>query len=291
MALAVLASVVVAGAGLPAPVGAGAAGPGPAVSDQWEIAVFLCTPSSPDCRKRGATEKQKRAVRTILEGLPEVTAVRFVDRATAYASFRQDFAGKKTLLAKVRAKDVPESFHVQVTQGADRGRVRVAVARRPGVGTVVDQAEMHALEQDELASPDVGVYLCTKVSAMPACGSGRGAANGKKTTSKEKKAVVAAIKGTPGVESYSFVDQTTAYQNFVETFADHESLVAVTKVSDIPELYSLTMRSEADWGAAARRLERLSGVSTVYNARCFQTTVKLTGEYGLSHADPENTVC
>ncbi|MGW0192024.1 permease-like cell division protein FtsX [Nonomuraea sp. NPDC003201] len=262
--------------------------PDVSASDEWEIAVFLCAPTTYGCHKRGATAKQKQALRAFLEARPELSGVRFVDRASAYESFRRDFAGDKTLLKAVRAKDLPESFRLRVKKGADRDRVWLAAKRRPGVGTVVDQAEIYGDPQATAWPSDISVFLCVKDSLMPACVSGRGRANGKVATLKEKKAVAKAIEGTSGVVGYFFEDQATAYRNFVGT--ENEALANATQMSDIPESYRLTMRPEVDWNAVSRSLARLPGVSQVYNLRCMDAKLKLEVEYGRSNL-PDSKVC
>ncbi|WP_246556006.1 permease-like cell division protein FtsX [Nonomuraea jabiensis] len=259
-------------------------------SDEWEIAVFLCTPATYGCHKRNATAKQKQALRTFLESRPELSDVRFVDRASAYKSFRRDFAGNRTLLKAVRAKDLPESFRLRVKTGVDRDRMRHAVYRRPGVGEVIDQTVLYGDTQPVASEWDISIFLCVKDSAMPACLSGRGKANGKIATLKEKKVIAKAIEGTTGVETYIFEDQATAYRNFVESYADNESLMSVTKMSDIPESYRLTMRPDVDWNAVSRSLARLPGVSQVYNLRCTDAKLKLEVEYGRSDL-PDSKVC
>ncbi|MFI7143457.1 permease-like cell division protein FtsX [Nonomuraea sp. NPDC050022] len=223
-------SAVVALSGMTGPVVVAEAEPTPEikVSDDREIAVFLCTPPAYGCHKRYATAKQRRDVETFLKNTPEVTEVRFVSRAAAYASFRQEFAGRKKVLASVRAKDMPESFRVRVSGVADRTRITLLAYRRPGVGLAVDQAKNHF---DAPLVPEISVFLCAKGSPMPACLHGRGKANKSAVTVKERKAIVAAIERVPGLESYVFEDQRTAYRNFVKTYADNEELISVTKMS------------------------------------------------------------
>ncbi|MGN9788823.1 permease-like cell division protein FtsX [Nonomuraea sp. ZG12] len=251
------------------------------VTDNSEIAVFLCTPSEFGCHKRYATAKQRRDVETFLKTMPEVTEVRFVSRAASYASFRKEFAGQKKVLAAVRAKDMPESFRVRVSGVADRARMTRLANRRPGVGTATDQAEHHATLVRESQSPDISVFLCAKDTATPACLRGRGKANKLPVTVKEKKAIVAAIKRTPGLVSYEYEDQATAYRNFVEKYADNEAFVEAVKLSDMPESYRLSMRPEADWGSPCRRLARMPGVSEAYDQRRWLKEVRLYWEYGL----------
>ncbi|MFB9628382.1 permease-like cell division protein FtsX [Nonomuraea helvata] len=258
-------------------------------TDQWEIVVFLCTPAAYGCHKRGVTEKQKRALRMFLEGMPELSDVRFVDRAGAYGNFRQDFASNKTLLKAVWAKDLPESFRLKVKQGADRDRVRIAAARRTGVDMAIDLAEIYD-DPHRTSEWDASVFLCVEDSAMRPCLSGRGKANGAVVTPEERKAIVAAIKRTPAVESYVYEDQATAYRNFRELYADNEALIDATLLSDMPESYRLKLRSEADWNAVSRRLARLRGVSQVYNQRCMDAKLKLDVEYGRGDL-PESKVC
>lgn len=272
----------VAATGEPAPAGVG---------ESWEMAVFLCVPSPYGCHKREATAKQKQALQTFLEAMPELSSVRFVSRSAAYAGFRRDFAGNKRLLARVKAGDLPESFRVQLTGVADRARVRAAIVRRPGVWKVEDFAESYGDPRVMTAQGDVSVFLCLKDTAVPACLSGRGRADGKATTTGERKAIVAAIERTPGVESYFYEDQATAYRKFSEMYADRELLVEVTNVSDMPMSYRLMMRAEADWDAASARMARMPGVSQVNHLRCHHAQVKLVVEYGPSDESIKRMVC
>ncbi|MGP3919958.1 permease-like cell division protein FtsX [Nonomuraea sp. 10N515B] len=271
-----------------------AATPAPAVvsgvqsDDQWEIVVFLCMPSTYGCHKSDATEKQKRALQAFLGAMPELTEIRFLDRAAMYESLRHDFAANRPLLKSVTAKELPESFRLRVKQGADRARVVAAVHGRSGVGRVEDLAEFN---DGSWADPSDGtVFLCAKGSLTPACVSGRGKANKKAATFREKKAIIAALDRMPGVESYVFQDQRTAYRHFATTYADNEALVAITKVSDMPESYRLTLYPVADWNGVMASLSRLSGVSQVYNQRCSDTKMKLIAEYGFSDMPGSNVL-
>ncbi|MET8005037.1 permease-like cell division protein FtsX [Nonomuraea glycinis] len=261
------------------------------VADDSEIAVFLCTPSADWCHKRYATAKQRRDVETFLKTRPEVTEVRFVSRAAAYAGFRREFAGEKRVLAAVRAKDMPESFHVQVSGVADRARFTHSANRRPGVGMATDQAENHAAAVRTSQGPDISVFLCQKVTPTPDCRSGRGKANKRMVTVKEKQAIVAAIERIPGLVSYEYEDQATAYRNFVEEYADNEALVEAVQVSDMPVGYQLSMQPEADWDSPCRRLAQMPGVSAAYNQRRWLQGMRLYSEYGLEKVWPASGKC
>ncbi|MEV0386325.1 permease-like cell division protein FtsX [Nonomuraea sp. NPDC050643] len=205
-----------------------------------------------------------------------MTEVRFVDRASAYEGFRRDFARQKRVL-KTPAKDVPESFRVRVEKGmTGRDRLRDAVVRRPGVFSVVDEAEVYG--DPGSRRPDVTVVLCNEDDAMDMCASGRGAANHAMTTAKEKKAIVAAIEEMREVQEYTFTDQAAAHREFVENF---ESLAGIARPEDMPESYELTMRPSADWDAVIRRLARLKGVSQVADRRWAESWRILATEYGI----------
>ncbi|SET81560.1 permease-like cell division protein FtsX [Nonomuraea wenchangensis] len=262
--------------------------PAGAVGDaEWEIRVFMCSsPSLIGCEKRTATGAQKRAVRTLLEGLPEVEEVRFFDRAGMYASFRRDFATNKPLLREITAKDFSEAFVLRVKEGADRESLVRTVNARPGVAWVSDAA---AGQRDHLSWTsewDGSIFLCTAGSAAKPCVKGRGEANKKAATARERAAMVAALAKDPAVLSYVFEDQRTAYENFKDDFAGNEALLSISEMRDMPESYRLTLRSGADWNTVTNRMARMPGVSWATNARCFETVAKLAREYGIDSASP-----
>ncbi|NRQ38501.1 hypothetical protein HII36_42745 [Nonomuraea sp. NN258] len=248
--------------------------------DEPEIAVFLCVPGLPGCGKRYATAGQRRDVEARLKAIPEVTGVRFVSRAAAYASFRKEYAGR-TVLAKVRAKDMPDSFRMRVSGIADRDKIVAAARRGPGVGVVIDQVEVRVAEVARAQDADLVVFLCRRDDLSKACHRGRGRANKSAVTAGERKAIAAAVERTSGLESYEYLDQAAAYRRFVEAYPDDEDLLSVIKVSDMPESYRLWLRTEADRDAARKRLARLPGVSEVYDSRCTWREAKLFWEYGL----------
>ncbi|MFF4620837.1 hypothetical protein [Nonomuraea jabiensis] len=107
--------------------------PAPEVSasDEWEIAVFLCTPAAYGCHKRGATARQKRALRTFLESRPELSGVRFVDRASTVKE-------KKTVVKAI------EGTPGVVRPEVDWNAVSRRLARLSGVSQVWNQRCMDA---------------------------------------------------------------------------------------------------------------------------------------------------
>ncbi|MGW2216213.1 permease-like cell division protein FtsX [Nonomuraea sp. NPDC001684] len=288
----VLVASVVALSGMAGPAASAEVEPGPAgvAADNGEIAVFLCTPSARGCDKRYATARQRREMEAFLNSTPGVTEVRFVSRAASYAEFRREFAGQRKMLAEVRAKDMPESFWIRVSEVADRTRIVNAADRRPGVALVVDQLETRRVTRPYW-SVEVSVFLCTGDTSLPECRHGRGGANKKAATAKEKKAIVAVIERIPGLESYEYEDQQTAYRHFAETYADNETLVAATRVSDMPESYRLSIQPEVNRGPWRHRLAKMPGVSQVWDHECVSQGARLWSEYGLQDVEALTREC
>ncbi|MFF4772016.1 permease-like cell division protein FtsX [Microtetraspora fusca] len=115
---------------------------GLAEADSWkyEIAVFLCKKNGPYpvCKKRAATEDDRRRIKQVLESMPEVGWIQFESRAEAYKKFRATNSDNLLLVQVVKPSDLPESFRVKVLPGADRKAVLRAVEHMPGVSNVVD---------------------------------------------------------------------------------------------------------------------------------------------------------
>ncbi|MFF3671105.1 permease-like cell division protein FtsX [Microtetraspora malaysiensis] len=111
-------------------------------TDSWklEVAVFLCNKNDafPVCKKRAATEDDRRRIRQVLESMPEVGWIQFESRAEAYKNFRATNSDNLLLVQVVKPSDLPESFRVKVLPGADRKAVLRAVEHLPGVSNVVD---------------------------------------------------------------------------------------------------------------------------------------------------------
>ncbi|WP_433418083.1 permease-like cell division protein FtsX [Microtetraspora malaysiensis] len=104
-----------------------------------EIMVFLCGKNDafPACKKRAATEDDRRRIRQVLELLPGVESLRFESQMQAYEKFRANGTDSR-LLDAIKPTDLPESFRVKVKQGADRKMVVGVAQHLPGVSNVVD---------------------------------------------------------------------------------------------------------------------------------------------------------
>ncbi|GAT69255.1 cell division protein FtsX [Planomonospora sphaerica] len=119
------------------------AGAAPERTGMAHISVFLCKAHDPfpQCAGDGVTETGKEEIRRTLDALPEVEAVVFEDRRTAYANFRAQNRENTVLMSAIQVEDMPESFRVWIVDPADRRmseKVRGAVAGLPGISNVVD---------------------------------------------------------------------------------------------------------------------------------------------------------
>ncbi|MEV0581985.1 permease-like cell division protein FtsX [Nonomuraea sp. NPDC050310] len=111
--------------------------------DKVEVSVFLCTKNTsiPACKGKEASPDQTEALKTKLEGLPEVKQVHFEDQAMAYENFRKT-AVDKTLLDVTKPEDMPTSFRVQLKDPELFQPVIDAVTGQPGVSSIKNQKEL-----------------------------------------------------------------------------------------------------------------------------------------------------
>lgn len=128
-------------------------------STRGDIAVFLChrgtPPFIPACRSgdspgsvsREATKAEIKAVERMLKARPDVASVTFEDRRTAFDNFKQMYRDNAALIAATRVDDMPESFRVTLTEGADPRPVIEAARGMPGVADVVDQQCVNRLNE------------------------------------------------------------------------------------------------------------------------------------------------
>ncbi|MFB4269133.1 permease-like cell division protein FtsX [Nonomuraea sp. GTA35] len=134
-----------------------ASGPAAEVTAQerkWEVSAFLCKAGTrlPACqakpadRKKGdsktteagmaATPAQTKAVRRLIQRMPEVEKFSFEDEATAYENFKEAFKDNEKLLRATRVEDMPESFRIKLKADAAVSEVVDVLKRQPGVAQV-----------------------------------------------------------------------------------------------------------------------------------------------------------
>lgn len=118
--------------------------PAPATPSWWEkeITVSLCSDGDvyPACKGKGATERQKRAVRAALEDFPGVERVAFETKEAIYEKFRAQLEEDGTSVSFITLEDMPESFRVYIGPDFDRRGFRTMAERLPGVSNAIDPA-------------------------------------------------------------------------------------------------------------------------------------------------------
>ncbi|MFI7453690.1 permease-like cell division protein FtsX [Nonomuraea sp. NPDC049714] len=267
-----------------------------------EAAVFLCSKAVPKerlCQGRDVTAAETKAVDALVRQLPEVEAVVFVDQVRAYESFRRDFVHNKALMDSVGAVDLPASFRLTIREGADPKQVSLALRGVPGIQNVVDLPSGMAADRVETTRSVVRAFLCGKGATQVSCGAeqvldGEGTfkgvkKEGKAVTNAEKNALRRLIESRPDVESFTFVDQAAAYEDFQRSLKSESPIKAKVKVTDMPESFVLTMKPEVDRNMTIDKLKRQSGVATVVDGACAADTSLLIARYGLIL--PKSTVC
>ncbi|MFF3440469.1 permease-like cell division protein FtsX [Streptosporangium sp. NPDC002721] len=220
--------------------------------DDWPQAVtfsvYLCRDQDvfKQCRKRGITAKQRRALEARLRAMPEVAEVAFESQEEAYANFTEQNADNETLLSAIQQEDMPESFTGTLHRWRDITRFRAAMHRAPGVSNVF--AFGGSFWQGKA---DVVVSLCGRKGTIFAC-KGRGPA-----TAGERKAVGDRLLALEESESVYFEDVAHARRVYAYVWGEKSSK------SPLPESYYVRL---ADPGTAPRVVGAVKGMTGVGSA-------------------------
>jgi cell division transport system permease protein len=108
------------------------------------------------------------------------------------------------------------------------------------------------------AKVQLSVYLCDKTSVTPSC-----TKNGP-VTAAEIAAIESQLHSNSQVLKYQYVDQTAAYQQFKQEFANNQSLVRETQAGDIPASIEVRLKNaQADATELAANMGGMAGVDTV----------------------------
>ncbi len=109
-----------------------------------QLSVYLCTATSVSerCHANGPTTAAEKAqIQHDLRLLPQVQTVYYESQQQAFAHFKQDFSRDRSFTNLVTPSELPDSFQVKLVNAqADYGIVAGAVAGRPGVDQVVNDA-------------------------------------------------------------------------------------------------------------------------------------------------------
>jgi cell division transport system permease protein len=108
------------------------------------------------------------------------------------------------------------------------------------------------------AKVQLSVYLCDKTSVTPSC-----TKNGP-VTQADIAAIEGQLRANSQVHGWNYVDQTQAYQQFKQEFANNPSLVRETQPGDIPASIEVRLKNaEADATELAANMGGMAGVDTV----------------------------
>ncbi|MEV6160101.1 permease-like cell division protein FtsX [Nonomuraea sp. NPDC052129] len=261
---------------------------------ETELSVFLCSKSvkRPDCPEGSPTAQQTRAIQQALQAAPGVSQVLYENSASAFMSFRRDYAGNKTLLAAIGAADMPPSFHVQLRPGTDVNALQAKLKSIGGVYSVSHpETDNLLVSERESNNADISVFLCMEQAIQASCGAVAAPGStkdapkfteyGKAITLAQQSDLARKIAKTPGVQSSRFESQQEAYENFKRTFANNEALVKATKPSDMPTSFRLQLSPDADWSKVIAQLQHLPGVASVGNIKCSTGRITLYQRYGI----------
>ncbi|MEU1386757.1 MULTISPECIES: permease-like cell division protein FtsX [unclassified Nonomuraea] len=239
-----------------------------------ELTIYLCSRSAsgkvPSCKGQDVTLEQAKSIEAAAKEVPGVVSVTFLDREAVFAAFRQEFAHNQQVLDAVTADDLRASFRLRLEPGTNPMKAKQALARLPGIEDI--DLVPTAVRPSET---QITVLLCDDGSAQPTCGAERASdgeqviKEGKRITARQKDRVVALLKASKQVKSFFFENQTSAYADFKRAFGGNKTLVAATRVEDMPESYRLSMRSELDdWSELVKTLRQQRGVASVAVRRC-----------------------
>lgn len=209
----------------------------------------------------GASPAQIQAVMTALAADDELASPpQFIDHATAYKQFSEEFADQPELVDGATAEDLPESFrlHLKDERGAERLLARYNLL--PGVDIGIDKHAnrgLSALQSDvfgRLAGqpgadrPDAEVFM--RIDA----------------TAGDVDAVADRLAQRDDVKDFRYLSRDDALAQFKRDFADQPDLIDSTTAADLPESFRVTATDEDRIDAIEGEFSSMPGVDTVITA-------------------------
>ena len=132
--------------------------------------------------------------------------------------------------------------------------VLVGVAGAVGLGGRGDVDRAVAVNPDQrIDKGEMIVFLCSKTLPKEA------ACQGRDVTAEETKAVGALVRQLPEVESVTFIDQASAYENFRRDFVHNKALLDGVGAVDLPASFRLTIRDGGRSGSGVTGAARGGG--------------------------------
>lgn len=269
--------------------------PPAAQSKQSELVAFLCTASSKQerCGADDVRADRIQQIETTLKELPQVESVRYTSRASAYESLSRDFAQNQAVLKAVKITDVPASFTMTLSQGADVSETLGRLRSVTDIDQVVNPTDGPPWEQTaEQREWPLKVFLCKKDTMMPACGAKRSknqvVKEGKGATPAEKKALEELMGKMPEVAKYEYIDEQASYEDFRKAFETNQALLDATRPEDLPAAFRLKLKPGSSAQAVLSKLREQPGVAATHHLPCSDSAA-LSFTYGIEL--PESEVC
>ncbi len=274
--------------------------PPAAQGKESELVAFLCSASSKHarCGTGDVPPDRIREIETTLRALPQVESVVYTSRASAYESLKKDFVHNRSVLKEVKITDVPASFTLRLSEGADVREVQDRLRQVTGIQEVVNPSGPPWPQAAELRKWPISVFLCKKGTALPTCGAVRVDGEngdfkvtkaGKGATSAEKKALEVLIGKMPEVEKYEYIDEKAAYEDFRKTYKSNKTLLDATRVEDMPQAFRLRLKPDSSWQNVLSELREQPGVAQATYLPCPADKSALQYEFGVTL--PESTIC
>ncbi|MER5426880.1 permease-like cell division protein FtsX [Streptosporangium roseum] len=223
-------------------------GPWPRGAD---FTLFLCRSDDPfdSCRERAITPKQRRALQTRLEAMPQVAEVRFESRAQAWANFKEHNADNETLLSVLGPGDMPESLNGTLHRRADTEPFRTAMKKTPGVSTVYVSGGRFWE-----GKADISVTLCGGQKAYDGPCAKRGP-----VTRQEKAAIEGRLGGMRQVQQIYVEDAAHAKRVF-----EHFWIGGKFRTSIFSESYHIRLTDPGDARVVIGAVKDMPGVQDAY---------------------------
>ncbi|MFI9552373.1 permease-like cell division protein FtsX [Nonomuraea endophytica] len=246
----------------------------PPNSDMADLSVFLChgkNPALPSCEGEAITKEQRLAVQRALRNAPWVATLVFEDQRQAFKNFQADDLISESVKKAVRVGDMPESFRVKISPGADHQSLIAEVKAMPGVAQVVDSSMLRRKETAGLPEGwpqerTISVFMCRRGGPSALC-EGKPSELGNGATPEQVKAAHDALRSLPEVAD-----------SFVETremaWKAQQSIGATTgqTLEDMNESIRLLLHPDADHARVIKVIESLSGVDRVVEYPCPAST-------------------
>ncbi|MFI6908425.1 permease-like cell division protein FtsX [Nonomuraea sp. NPDC050394] len=251
----------------------------PPNSDMADLSVFLChgeNPTLPSCEGEAITKDQRLAVQRALLKAPWVETLVFEDQRQAFKNFQADDLISESVKKAVRERDLPESFRVKISPGADYQSLIAEVKAMPGVAQVVDSSMIRrrlsvGLPEGWPRERTISVFMCRRDGSSPPCEGGQSAGKPSvldlRAVSEQVKAAHDALRSLPEVADTLIETREMAWKAQRSIGA-----TAGQTPEDMTESIRLLLHPDADHARVIKVIESLPGVERVVESPCPAST-------------------